>query len=684
VTYDNAAPITVANGGFEQGTGRTVPGWDLSAAPSAAIAPNNFHLWGHQVLQFKNITSTQTIVSDPIAIPTANLEYAATISAHDPGCYTATSISVIDSVTGKVLANTPGSYSGAEVAFTPTTSDAVRLQISVKPTQTDTVELDYASLNVASDYGVIASTAWYYMPSQLANALPNWNQIQPAMAAAQNLTICNGNIVQGQAKGYASLPIFAGNMPGLTVQNVNTRSTGIDTGAVYAAYSSKGLVISGCVFRSTSDKVTNRKSMIGAQVHVDYASGPVTVEGNRFYGSPQVGIFGRNDSNLTISNNIIQSNSIVGDGYGILVDQVDHFVISGNTITAGVGASSRGIMIDGYSGVDAHGEIYGNYVDIRERPNPEYDLNFTTAAFFLRTWQDAGFNNVNVHDNTFIAHTSEGMSYGAAGIRVTMPSNHNGTDLNNVIANNTFEAILEPTGNNKPNSNYYAWAALLQGVGANCCPLFLNNAFESNDISLKLGSGDGPDVLDGDFVSDTFSKSRTGAAVAYSSVAAGYWIGNLHNMRIIDARYANGATPAIEWSGIQPPADGLPRDLALGWLLTVVAGDATGQPLSGATVTVLDDSGSQVFTGLTDASGRLAGIPLATTIYQQSRTNLADITTQNCGPLQVRVSLAGYATATRTINVTHSTTVQFQLSPGGAPGPVDARSNFKARPPSRR
>ena len=191
--------------------------------------------------------------------------------------------------------------------------------MTVAANGTDTVELDHASLNVAGDYGIVAATDWYYMPTQLANALPNWDQIQPAMAAAQNLTICNGSIVQGQANGYGSLPIYAAYMPGLTIQNVNTLSTGIDTGAVYAAYSSNGLVISDCVFRNTSDEVANRKSMDGAQVHVDFASGPVTVSGNQFLGSPQIGIFGRNDSNLTISNNTIESNSVVGDGYGILV-----------------------------------------------------------------------------------------------------------------------------------------------------------------------------------------------------------------------------------------------------------------------------------------------------------------------------------------------------------------------------
>ena len=88
------------------------------------------------------------------------------------------------------------------------------------------------------------------------------------MGSSQNLTICNGSIVQGQANGYGSVPIYAGGLSGLTIENVNTLSTGIDTAAVNAANTSNGLLISGCIFRSTSDEVTNRMSMVGALVMV--------------------------------------------------------------------------------------------------------------------------------------------------------------------------------------------------------------------------------------------------------------------------------------------------------------------------------------------------------------------------------------------------------------------------------
>jgi len=51
VTYGDSAPLNVPNGGFESGTGRNVPGWNLSGAPAATVAPDTSLLFGQQVLR---------------------------------------------------------------------------------------------------------------------------------------------------------------------------------------------------------------------------------------------------------------------------------------------------------------------------------------------------------------------------------------------------------------------------------------------------------------------------------------------------------------------------------------------------------------------------------------------------------------------------------------------------------
>ena len=126
--------------------------------------------------------------------------------------------------------------------------------------------------------------------------------------------------------------------------------------------------------------------------------------------------------------------------------------------------------------------------------------------------------------------------WGAKGLVLTFESNPQGIDLNDVIENNTIEAIVNTT-----DPDYYADAVALEDVGTNCSPLFLNNVFESNDISLELGDGDGWPELDGDFVSDTFSQSSDGTQVPYTTITAGYWIGGVQNVQIIDPSYAAGS-----------------------------------------------------------------------------------------------------------------------------------------------
>ncbi len=136
VTYGAAAPLNVVNGGFEQGSGRNVTGWDLSAAPDAALGSNDYYLFGNNVLRFTNITGTESVLSDAIAIPAANREYTATITPQGP-FDAAVTLSVIDAVTGLTLASgsvvSVGSGRGAAVSFVPTTTNPVRLRISATP-----------------------------------------------------------------------------------------------------------------------------------------------------------------------------------------------------------------------------------------------------------------------------------------------------------------------------------------------------------------------------------------------------------------------------------------------------------------------------------------------------------------------------------------------------------------------
>ena len=210
ITYGDRSPLTVANGGFEAGNigDTSISGWNLTNAPSAAIAANDCYFWGNHVLKFTNISSSQYILSDPNSIPVANIEYTATITPK--GAYdTTVSLQVIDTDTGSVLGTStyanPDRAFAAVVTFTPTTTHSVCLKVIVTPAsgKTDTVQLDYASLAQSRDYGIIATHLWAGLPDYLQTT-DIINACKAVGDSGSNETICNGHIVQGQGNSTLS------------------------------------------------------------------------------------------------------------------------------------------------------------------------------------------------------------------------------------------------------------------------------------------------------------------------------------------------------------------------------------------------------------------------------------------------------------------------------------------------
>src|SRR5262245_14843905 len=103
VVYGDSAPIVVRNGGFEDGTGRDVPGWDLTEAPAATLAPNTTFLFGKQVLRFEGFRTKQRIVSEPITVPPTRHTHAAVITPARGHYRTSLVLTVVDAETHRQL-----------------------------------------------------------------------------------------------------------------------------------------------------------------------------------------------------------------------------------------------------------------------------------------------------------------------------------------------------------------------------------------------------------------------------------------------------------------------------------------------------------------------------------------------------------------------------------------------------
>ncbi len=677
ITYGNSTPITVINGGFETGAVGAnyqsgVDGWEMAAAPNAAIAANTYYLWGSNVLQFTNISTKETIVSNAIDIPVANREYAATVTAKGPYGATVT-LSVIDAVTQTVLgsANSPNveRAMAAVVMFTPTTTNSVQLKIEVTPVagKSQSVALDYASLSASRDYGVLATYNWYdNLPAHLRTTA-----IIKATSAlgstGSNLKITNGRIVQGQGNGYSSAPVHVPSVAGVELSHLDTTSAGINTKAVQAAMSGD-LVIHDNTFRSTVDNVTNRMGTDGFQVLLGGSAsrfGAVSFENNTLIGSPQGGVrvgFMPTSAGhtLAIRGNVIQSDARIGNPYAIVVDGVHDFEISGNTITAEPGKGSRGILIDqNFSEYRNHdGEVFKNYVDVRSKPDAESGPDHATTALRLRAWSDDGIYNLHVHENTFIARTGAGEAFGAIAGKPSILSNADGADLNILLEDNTFKAIFETN-----DSNNFGAAVSMEANAKGCGITFRNNVFESNKTSLGIGGHDGTTNDDGTFISNTFVKSSEGVALTYYPLVVGYWTGLERNLRILDPRYGDGISPIQQASDIAWIGSGV-KDVSIGWLLNVQTQNISGTALAGANVRLFDHNRQLVFEGTTDAQGKITGIFVITSVFRQLGTNPGEINTETLSNFELQISLADYATLQRSITLTQSVTVTATLENG--------------------
>jgi hypothetical protein len=675
VTYgDTAAPV-VANGGFEQGSGTSVPGWDLSGAPTASLASSTgLYLYGSQVLQLSNFSTTQTILSDPITIPQAGHLYTATITpAHTNSWLTTVTLSVVDAVTGQVLAtgSSANPYRGfsAVTTFYATTSDPVRLRVDVTPPagQTDSVDLDYAQLTPSFDYGVLASHQWWGNVPGYANLPPG---VQSAYRNVSDFTVRNGSIVQGKANGYGSDPLFVQQTSGVTVDGVHTQDAGMDTSSVQADYASGNILIQNSTFVEHVDNISNRM-LAFATVELNHTNGTITVQNNTLLGCPQSGIsltYNNPQYTALVANNTIRQNAVVTNGYGIGLAAAQNFTIADNTITP---VSGRGIAVDGWSPTPIlNGQIYGNYVSVQEHANREYA---TVESRALRLRNDVNAqgvqSNLDIHDNTFIAYAGPGMATAAYGARIDYV-NPNGemNDANVRLHNNTFKAIVTTT-----DPTYHADALLVDGMAPGINLSIDNNVFESNDVALGLGGADMGPVSGITFRSDTLSKSADGPARPFTGVLAGYWYYTVQDVNLVGTQTANGATANVVFQGTGA------KTVTVTSLLNVTATDSSGSPVAGATVTVTNAAGTQVFQGTTDSAGHLNAIPLVSAVYSQAGTSPAGMTSTSQGPfvlvaqsgtqqLRTTGTPAGVASVRGTFAAT--TGGQGDSKPAAGPGPT--------------
>jgi hypothetical protein len=268
---------------------------------------------------------------------------------------------------------------------------------------------------------------------------------------------------------------------------------------------------------------------------------------------------------------------------------------------------------------------------VQEGNNREYPVSGISATGLrLRGEDGVPMRNIQIYNNTIIATTGPGFTNECYAARIVY-KNTNGAMANSniTITNNTFRGIVTTT-----DSSYHAYAfdvdSLDAGIGLN----IRNNVFDSNEYSVRLCSPDDWNISQLDLVGNTFSLSSSGAVRTYTAVLAGYWVGTVTGVRLIDSRFANGATLNVFWSGQGT------KDISICSLLDVATvGGTSGTFLSGSAINVT--SGGQGASGATASDGQFSNIVVALTTYSQLTSDPTQITMTQFDPFTINATLGG-------------------------------------------
>jgi hypothetical protein len=635
VTYGDSPPVTVRNGGFEEGSGRKVPGWDLTDAPSAELVPNTTFLFGKQVLRLKGFRTVQKFLSDPITVPVTRQQHAAIITPSRAHYRTNLQLSVLDADSRRPIGQgrSPNVERGASAVayFQPGSVRTIRLLVEVSPPpagEAVNLDLDEAQVVVTHDHGIVATNA-------SREDVPGWNQligaVGPLSRRVSNFTLKNGSVVQGRGRALGGSPLYFAHLRGLSVEEVETFANGTDTTTLNATAASGRVVIRKCTLRHEVENITDRYRLFSA-IRLANVTGPVQVENNELLRVPQVGISlsgGGPDRRIVIRKNHIHQQAVATNAYALLLSSTQNFEIAHNMIVA---ENGRGISFDGYGKAPIQkGDIHHNEVEVREKPNREYWSGQEARALRMRNTEDrkGPQRDLLIRANTFTAITGDGLAPRAFAAMISY-QNRDGsmTDANVRLVDNTFRAI---TTSRDPKSR--ASALVFDGLAPKVGLHLRDNIMESNDAVLTLGEMDAG-VEELKLIGNTFRKPKEGAERPWYAIRAGYWDRVIRDTSIIAPRLEEGASLTIDWVGIAR------KELMIGQLLSVTVRQGE-DAVTGAEVSVRDREGKVVFTGKTDENGQVRDISLVTMRYEQRTEDARKISKEERGLFRISATKAG-------------------------------------------
>jgi len=633
IIFGNLDMSGVPNYDFEEGGGEIPDSWDLSLAPSAKrVATSDMPLVGNWLLKFDHPNTTEEVISGWTYLPKANRTYmAAAIVKSCWGCMHRLRVEYQNgSMIGEASSDNVERAPMLSVKFKPGQDGNYRLRIIFENPAGRESWIDYADIRPAYDAGIMMRNYFDSVrsPDIVGISCPGYRT---------NVTIRNGRIVEGQARGMVYRAISKESIGLLEISNLYIEVSGIDSSNFFAESSSNNIIHDSTIV-SRVPYLVNR---------MDLSNFPVLIgSDSRFYNNVidggQGGVSTSGYSNVNIYGNTIRINSSSSNHYSVTTYGSSNITVRNNRFESYAGP---GVM---FSSLTTNSSIMDNYFNISAQPcDAEYYTSLTSPAVRVTDYLYGTTYGNRVVNNTIVSTISTFPQYPLChptviGLRMDASGEFN------EFSNNYVSLKTTDTG------------AYAHGIkeGSTSHDIVKNNYIESNNLNIWMAT-DYSQTANAIFISNTFAKGVD--PVNYHTFRIGYCCRiNATNYTFIDSRFSGGASmDDILWG---TGSDGGIYSYHVNWYLNATVTDGLSG-VAGALVSVADKNGEAVFTGSTDSSGRISNIVLEQFYrygtYVPYTSNYAIYT-----PHIITASFAGQS-ATATINMTSSMSITLQL--GNAP-----------------
>ena len=484
ITYDNAAPITVANGSFESALSGT---WDTTSAVNASRFVGSFLAStvydGTYSLKVATPTADQVIKQTGTITLQTNTTYSISGMYYNQVADTVSvEIGLLDTndqvITGsnKIISNR--TYRGSQffnatyATGASTVTGKVYLKVSnAGAAPVGVVYFDDIKVQRHLVHGIQIGRGISISNTHHATDEPNG--LSDVSGTIVTSSVSGGKILQGSDNGTYSDAIFVPGNSGtnfvienidITVQGANARPMTLDK--------CENANVRTNVIHHNTTTVTSRDNTDGASIFVSFASNGSKIYGNTITSSPQAGIvFSKSVVGSTLNQiygNTITMQTKYTNDFAIWVTNA---LVHDNIIDCSSGNNScRGIHIGVSTNISDGGAVYNNTISVQELArNQEYAGCELYGAYGIQIEDNT--KNLEIYGNTVTAYAGECQAHAMRPAAEAIQSG-------NYMHNNIFTAIT--TGANIASSIFF------EG-GTDSLYTIINNTFVTNSRWIKTG-----------------------------------------------------------------------------------------------------------------------------------------------------------------------------------------------------